>query len=161
MFQIINHNSVLILIALLIIAMLALFYKTKSYAFIFLIPIIAFAGFSIINYAEPEKDNIEIKAAGFLVIDQPTVVEFMSPSCMACIYSRPTVSAMKELYSDKIKFITVNIKDSESMGLIKKYNVRSTPTFIMFNSEGIEKTRFSGLARSKIMQTNIQMIIEN
>ena len=77
--------------------MLALFYKTKSYAFIFLIPIIAFAGFSIINYAEPEKDNIEIKAAGFLVIDQPTVVEFMSPSCMACIYSRPTVSAMKEL----------------------------------------------------------------
>ena len=68
---------------------------------------------------------------------------------------------MKELYSDKIKFITVNIKDSESMGLIKKYNVRSTPTFIMFNSEGIEKTRFSGLARSKIMQTNIQMIIEN
>ena len=114
-----SRKTIASLIILLIIAMLALFYKTKSYAFIFLIPIIAFAGFSIINYAEPEKDNIEIKAAGFLVIDQPTVVEFMSPSCMACIYSRPTVSAMKELYSDKIKFITVNIKDSESMGLIK------------------------------------------
>ena len=141
--------------------MLFLFYKTKSLAFIFLIPIIAFAGYSMINYAEPEKIDGEIKAAGFFSIDQPTVIEFMSPSCMACIYSRPTVSTMKELYSGEIEFITVNVKDSESMELIKKYNVRSTPTFIMFSSDGIEKTRFSGLARSKIMQSNIEMIIEN
>ena len=141
--------------------MLFLFYKTKSLAFIFLIPIIAFAGYSMINFSEPEKFDREIKAAGFFLIDQPTVIEFMSPSCMACIYSRPTVSAMKELYSGEIEFITVNVKDSESMELIKKYNVRSTPTFIMFSSEGIEKTRFSGLARSKIMQSNIEMIIEN
>ena len=141
--------------------MLFLFYKTKSLAFIFLIPIIAFAGYSIINFVEPEKIDGEIKAAGFFSIEQPTVIEFMSPSCMACIYSRPTVSAMKELYSGEIEFITVNVKDSESMELIKKYNVRSTPTFIMFSSEGIEKTRFSGLARSKIMQSNIEMIIEN
>ena len=141
--------------------MLFLFFKTKSSAFIFLIPIIAFAGYSIINFVEPEKIDGEIKAAGFFSIEQPTVIEFMSPSCMACIYSRPTVSAMKELYSGEIEFITVNVKDSESMELIKKYNVRSTPTFIMFSSEGIEKTRFSGLARSKIMQSNIEMIIEN
>ena len=141
--------------------MLVLFYKTKSLAFIFLIPIIAFAGYSMINFAEPEKIDVKIKVAGFFAIDQPTVVEFMSPSCMACIYSRPTVSAMKELYSGKIEFITVNVKDSESIELIKKYSVRSTPTFIMFSSEGIEKTRFSGLARSKIMQSNIEMIIEN
>ena len=161
MFQLINHNSALILIALLIIAMVTLFFKTKSLAFIFLIPIIAFAGYSIINIASPGKDSAEIKSAGFFIIEQPTVVEFMSPSCMACIYSRPTVSAMKELYSGEIDFITVNVKDSESMELIKKYNVRSTPTFIMFSSEGIEKTRFSGLARSKIMQSNIEMIIEN
>ena len=141
--------------------MLVLYFKTKSLAFIFLIPIIVFAGYSFINFAQPEKFDAEIKAAGFFEIDQPTVIEFMSPSCMACIYSRPTVSAMKELYSEKVEFITVNVKDSESMELIKKYNVRSTPTFIMFSSEGTEKTRFSGLARSKIMQTNIEMIIEN
>ena len=65
--------------------MLVLFYKTKSLAFIFLIPIIAFAGYAVINYAEPEKIDEEIKSAGFFVIDEPTVVEFMSPSCMACI----------------------------------------------------------------------------
>ena len=141
--------------------MIVLFYKTKSLAFIFLIPVIAFAGYAVINYAEPEKIDKEIKSAGFFAINEPTVIEFMSPSCMACIYSRPTVSAMKEMYSGEIEFITVNVKDLESMELIKKYNVRSTPTFIMFNSEGIEKTRFSGLARSKIMQTNIEMIIGN
>tara|TARA_B100000902_G_C27202573_1_gene859867 strand:+ start:400 stop:642 length:243 start_codon:yes stop_codon:yes gene_type:complete len=80
---------------------------------------------------------------------------------MACIYSRPTVSAMKDMYENKIKFITINVKESDSMELVRKYNVRSTPTFIMFGSDGIEKTRFSGLARSKTMQSNIEMIIEN
>lgn len=138
-----------------------LFYRTKSYSFLFLLPIIAFAGFSVINSATPKEIEPEIKSFGFFLIEQPTVVEFMSPSCMACIYSRPTVTAMKDMYENKIKFITVNVKESKSMELVKKYNVRSTPTFIMFGSDGIEKTRFSGLARSKIMQSNIEMIIEN
>ena len=145
----------------LIIFLSYLFLKTRSYAFLFILPILTIAGLVVINNSTPEKLESEVKSAGFFIIEQPTVVEFMSPSCMACIYSRPTVSAMKDKFSDQIDFITVNVKETDAMDLVIKYKVRSTPTFIMFGSDGLEKTRFSGLARSRIMQKNIEMIIEN
>jgi len=145
----------------LIIFLSYLFLKTRSYAFLFILPILTIAGLVVINNSTPEKLESEVKSAGFFIIEQPTVVEFMSPSCMACIYSRPTVSAMKDIFSDQVDFIAVNVKESEAMDLVLKYKVISTPTFIMFGSDGLEKTRFSGLARSKIMQESIEMIIEN
>tara|TARA_B100000287_G_scaffold426055_1_gene473348 strand:+ start:543 stop:1028 length:486 start_codon:yes stop_codon:yes gene_type:complete len=161
LFEFINQNSVLIALVALIIFISYLFLKTRSYSFLFILPIITIAGLVVINDSTPEKLEQEIKSAGFFIIEQPTVVEFMSPSCMACIYSRPTVSAMKDKFSDQVDFIVVNVKESEAMDLVLKYKVRSTPTFIMFGSDGLEKTRFSGLARSKIMQESIEMILEN
>ena len=151
----------LIVLVALFIFISYLFLKTRSYAFLFILPIVTFAGLVVINYAIPNELDAEIKSAGFFKIDQPTVVEFMSPSCMACIYSKPTVSAMKDKFSGQVDFISVNVKEAEAMDLVIKYKVRSTPTFIMFGSDGLEKTRFSGLARSRIMQKNIEMIIEN
>ena len=151
----------LIVLVALFIFISYLFLKTRSYAFLFILPIVTFAGLVVINYATPNELDAEIKSAGFFKIDQPTVVEFMSPSCMACIYSKPTVSAMKDEFSGQVDFISVNVKEAEAKDLVIKYKVRSTPTFIMFGSDGLEKTRFSGLARSKIMQKNIEMIIEN
>ena len=161
MFEFINQNSVLIALVALIIFISYLFLKTRSYAILFILSIVTIAGLVVINDSTPEKLEQEIKSAGFFIIEQPTVVEFMSPSCMACIYSRPTVSAMKDKFSDQVDFIVVNVKESEAMDLVLKYKVRSTPTFIMFGSDGLEKTRFSGLARSKIMQESIEMILEN
>ena len=161
MFEFINQNSVLIALVALIIFISYLFLKTRSYDFLLILPIILIASLVVINDSTPEKLEQEIKSAGFFIIEQPTVVEFMSPSCMACIYSRPTVSAMKDKFSDQVDFIVVNVKESEAMDLVLKYKVRSTPTFIMFGSDGLEKTRFSGLARSKIMQESIEMILEN
>ena len=151
----------LIVLVALFIFISYLFLKTRSYAFLFILPIVTFAGLVVINYATPNELEAEIKSAGFFKIDQPTVVEFMSPSCIACIYSTPTVSAMKDEFSGQVDFISVNVKEAEAMDLVIKYKVRSTPTFIMFGSDGLEKTRFSGLARSRIMQKNIEMIIEN
>ena len=151
----------LIVLVALFIFISYLFLKTRSYAFLFILPIVTFAGLVVINYATPDELEAEIKSAGFFKIDQPTVVEFMYPSCMACIYSKPTVSAMKDKFSGQVDFISVNVKEVEAMDLVIKYKVRSTPTFIMFGSDGLEKTRFSGLARSRIMQKNIEMIIEN
>ena len=151
----------LIVLVALFIFISYLFLKTRSYAFLFILPIVTFAGLVVINYATPDELEAEIKSAGFFKIDQPTVGECMSPSCMACIYSKPTVSAMKDEFSGQVDFISVNVKEAEAMDLVIKYKVRSTPTFIMFGSDGLEKTRFSGLARSKITQKNIEMIIKN
>ena len=140
----------LIVLVALFIFISYLFLKTRSYAFLFILPIVTFAGLVVINYATPDELEAEIKSAGFFKIDQPTVVEFMSPSCMACIYSKPTVSAMKDKFSGQVDFISVNVKEAEAMDLVIKYKVRSTPTFIMFGSDSLEKPDFLVLQDQKL-----------
>ena len=65
-----------------------------------LIPLVLLVGLAISNPLDKKNNEIEIVASGYFSFDKPTVVEFMSPTCMACVASRPTVSAMKEIYGD-------------------------------------------------------------
>ncbi len=159
--EFVNHYSVLIFLFLLIIGLIYLFVRYKSIAFLILIPLVLLVGYAITNPLGNESNEVELVASGYFSFEKPTVVEFMSPTCMACVASKPTVSAMKEIYGDKVDFIEIDIRDPENMEKVTKYKVRSTPTFIMFDSEGKESFRFSGIAKSRIMQPNIDDIISN
>ena len=140
--------------------MIIIFYKTKSNVFLVLIPLVLIIGFVTVNQITPDSHQSEIKTSGLFSIEKPTVVEFMSPTCMACLASKPTVSAMKEIYRDRVDFIEIDVRDSEFKDKILKYNIRVTPTFVMFNSDGNESFRFSGIAKSRIMQPEIDNIID-
>ena len=39
-------------------------------------------------------------------------------------------------YDDKIKFLRINIDDKESQAILKKYNVRGTPTIVLLDRAG-------------------------
>jgi thiol-disulfide isomerase/thioredoxin len=126
-----------------------------------LIPLVLLVGFAISNPLDKENNEIELVASGYFSFERPTVVEFMSPTCMACVASRPTVSAMKEIYGDRVDFIEIDVRDTKNKDKVIKYKVRSTPTFIMFDSDGIESSRFSGIAKSRVMQPSIDDIVSN
>ena len=138
-----------------------LYVRNKSNIFLVAIPIVALFGFLAINVASPNDSPENIKTSGFLSQEQPTIVEFMSPTCMACLASKPTVSAMKDLYGDKIKFVEIDVTKQEYKDDARQYGVSTTPTFVMFDSQGEEKYRFSGIAKSRIMDPEIKKLIEN
>ena len=89
---------------------------------IILIPLVLLVGLAISNPLDKKNNEIEIVASGYFSFDKPTVVEFMSPTCMACVASRPTVSAMKEIYGDRVDFIEIDVRDTENKDKIIKYN---------------------------------------
>ncbi|MEC7880992.1 MAG: thioredoxin domain-containing protein [Chloroflexota bacterium] len=126
-----------------------------------LIPLVLLVGLAISNPLNEENNEVELVASGYFSFEKPTVVEFMSPTCMACVASRPTVSAMKEIYGDRVDFIEIDVRDTKNKDKVIKYKVRSTPTFIMFDSDGIESSRFSGIAKSRVMQPSIDDIVSN
>ena len=161
MFEFINHNSFLILLIFILIILIFGYVKNKSNIFLVAIPIVALFGFLVINVASPTESPENLKTSSFLAQDQPTIVEFMSPTCMACIASKPTVSAMKDLYGSKVKFVEIDVTKQEFKDDAREYGVSSTPTFIMFNTDGEEKYRFSGIAKSRIMSPEIKKLIEN
>ncbi len=160
-FEFINHYSVLIIFSLLIIVLVYLYFRYRSSAYLILIPLVLLVGLAISNPLNEENNEVELVASGYFSFEKPTVVEFMSPTCMACVASRPTVSAMKEIYGDRVDFIEIDVRDTKNKDKVIKYKVRSTPTFIMFDSDGIESSRFSGIAKSRVMQPSIDDIVSN
>ena len=161
MYEFINHNSFLILLIFLLIILITGYIKNRSNLFLVAIPIVALVGFMAINVVTPTETPENFKASGFLSQEQPTIVEFMSPTCMACLASKPTVSAMKDLYGNKVKFVEIDVTKQEFKDDAREYGVSSTPTFVMFDAEGEEKYRFSGIAKSRIMDPEIRKLIEN
>jgi|TARA_B110000438_G_scaffold293600_1_gene333733 thiol-disulfide isomerase/thioredoxin len=160
MYEFINHNSFLILLIFILVILIAGYIKNRSNIFLVAIPVVALFGFLAISVVSPAESSENIKTSGFLSQDQPTIVEFMSPTCMACLVSKPTVSAMKDLYGDKVKFVEIDVTKQEFKDDAREYGVSSTPTFVMFNADGEEKYRFSGIAKSRIMDPEIKKLIQ-
>jgi thioredoxin len=61
---------------------------------------------------------------------QPVVVEFYATWCGPCQEAAPLLDRVAGGYTDKIKFVKVNL--DESPGLAQNYQVQSIPVVLMF-----------------------------
>ena len=90
------------------------------------------------------------KVSGFSGL---SLVEFYTDSCVPCKRMSPILTALEEKYSGAVYIAKVNAAFEPE--LVEKYQVGSTPTFLLFkNGEIVE--RFSG-ARKK---EELEQIIE-
>ena len=56
------------------------------------------------------------------------------------------MSTLKTRYTGKIKFLRINIDESQSQPVLKKYNVRGTPTIVLLNKNGTVAANVPGWA---------------
>ena len=86
---------------------------------------------------------------------KPTIVEFSATWCGLCLRMDPIVEKMKAKYGDRVNIINLNYDREKA--LVKKYGVRGTPTFVLFDSKG----EFAGGAVGYIPEDKFEdMIIE-
>ena len=157
----INHHSLMLALVCLVLVLVFMFYKTKSTLFLLVIPIVSVAGYVFISLLSPGNISDEIKMAGLIPVGQPTIVEFMSPNCMACLASKPTMSALEIMFQDEVKFVSIDVLREDSRDEVRKYKVRSTPTYIFFNSTGEETFRTSGVARTRILKPELSKLLSH
>jgi len=157
--EFINHHSLILALVCLVLVLVFMFYKTKSNLFLLIIPIVSVAGYVLISLLGPENVSDEIKMAGLIPVGQPTIVEFMSPSCLACLASKPTMSALEIMFQDEVEFVSINVLQEDSRDEVRKYKVRSTPTFILLNSQGEETFRTSGIAKTRILKPELSKLV--
>lgn len=72
----------------------------------------------------------------------PAVIDFYATWCGPCKKMAPFYDQLKEKYSDKINFITVDIDQQPEIA--KEYNVTAVPTFVIVDEEGKEIDRVTG-----------------
>lgn len=84
------------------------------------------------------QDNFDEEV---LSSEKPVLVEFFSDSCVPCKRMSPVLAELEEEYND-IKIVKLNINFGAETA--KKYNVLSSPTFLLFKN-GAELHRLKGV----------------
>lgn len=81
---------------------------------------------------------------------RPTLVDFGSKTCPACIRLRPVMRALKDAHKDRINVLFLEVSDTRD--LARQYQVRLVPTLIFFDAQGREVHRETGFIGQEAME---------
>jgi FKBP-type peptidyl-prolyl cis-trans isomerase 2 len=90
---------------------------------------------------------------------KPTLAEFGSSTCVPCKQMKPILEELAVEYKGKLNVVIVEVY--EQMELTRQYSIMAIPTQIVFDSNGKEVTRHTGLwPREEIIAQLKEMGIE-
>lgn len=74
---------------------------------------------------------------------RPTLLEFYSDYCAACMANRPILDRLEMEVEHRLQILRVNVYDSAiGLALADRYEVTFTPTFILFDQRGKKVDEF-------------------
>lgn len=151
-----NHYSFLIIsIALTLVSGLVLLSRKPRWNDYLAFAVIAgglIMAWSILHPRQTELMGDAKEVQTMIGAGTPVLLEFQSPYCMACTAIRPTVDALENEMSGKLKVIRLNIQDPVGRELTDAYGFNYTPTFILFDADGAELARQIGSLDPQIVR---------
>jgi thioredoxin 1 len=151
MFHWINHNSLYIIAFLFPIILSIIFYNYLSKNKLILLS--AFLLLLVISITtkiliEPGNKTNSLEINSILSDDKPMVIEFYSPNCMGCVISEKPFLDFQKSYSERFTSFQIDIYDKKYSDLIRKYEIISTPTFVLIH-KGKLVDKYVGLLTNK------------
>jgi thiol-disulfide isomerase/thioredoxin len=149
MYSWINHNSLYILIFVfpVFVTIFIYFYISKNKIILlssFLLLTLIFVLVKVYFQPQSTDDINQIELARIINNEQDVIIEFFSPNCMGCVLSENAANEFIEKYSNKYKFIKLNISDKRYSELVLENLVTVTPTFIYYK-DGEMKEKYIGI----------------
>lgn len=99
---------------------------------------------NLTQYTDSNWDSEVLKS------DQPVLVDFWAEWCGPCHALAPTVSAIADSYSGRMKVGKLNVDENEKTAF--KYGVRSIPTLILFKEGQVKEVLIGNRPKGEILQ---------
>ncbi|HSR50347.1 MAG TPA: thioredoxin [Acidobacteriota bacterium] len=103
------------------------------------------------NVHEVQDSNFKSEV---LEANVPVLVDFWAPWCGPCRQLAPTVDKVAQQYSDRAKFVKLNVDNNQETSA--KYNIKGIPTLLLFK-DGVIKDQIVGNTSGE----NISRMIDN
>lgn len=115
------------------------------------------------NFSEfaKNKKNALDGMAELIAKSVPVIVKFSRPGCGPCIASVPAFHELAVKYGEKAIFVSV---DTAVFDIASKYEIRSVPTFVIFNkgkrvaqfgSTGLKKEGFAATIETELKKLKV------
>ncbi|MCF6767036.1 thioredoxin [Thiotrichales bacterium 19S11-10] len=81
--------------------------------------------------------------------DIPVIVDYWAEWCGPCKMISPVFKEISENYSDKIKFVKVNVDDNPESPT--RYGVRGIPTLMIIKDGVVEATKVGAMSKQQLI----------
>jgi thioredoxin 1 len=81
---------------------------------------------------------------------RPSVVDFGSKSCPACIQLRPVMGALRDAHKGRLNVLFMEVGANRNLALL--YKIRLVPTIIFFDTQGREVHREMGFMKQEALE---------
>jgi thioredoxin 1 len=88
------------------------------------------------RFLGPPSDPAAATLAEDGQLGQPTLVWFHADWCHICQRIKPEVVNLGEQYDGRVKIVRLNVDFAENRDTVRRYGVRATPTFVLFDEGG-------------------------
>ena len=105
------------------------------------------AGENTLTFTDAKFDSDVLKS------EVPVLVDFWAEWCGPCRQMTPTVDALAQEYNGKVKIGKMNV--DENMDTPGRYNIRGTPTLLLFKGGRVVEQRVGALGK-----TDVQKMLE-
>ena len=97
------------------------------------------------NAIDISDDNFDSEV---LKSDKPVLIDFWAEWCGPCKVLGPVIDEVAEDYSDRVKFVKLNIDNNPSN--TQKFGIRGIPTLLLFKNEEKIDTSVGVLSKSEL-----------
>lgn len=89
----------------------------------------------------------------------PTIVFFHADWCLICQKARPSVEELAAKYEGEVAVVRMNIDDAAARAAVARYDVSSTPTFVLLSAQGTALASIPGWPGKEDMERTIAQMM--